>query len=574
MTIIGIDLGTTFSAASVVIDGKPQIIPLGNERIMPSVVGVSPDDKWLVGTPALNQWTLYPERTVRSIKRKMGTEESVLHGLAENPFRPEQISALILQQIQYFAVAHLQQDITQVVITVPAYFSDAERRATRLAGELAGLEVMRIINEPTAAALAYGMTDDSDAIALVYDLGGGTFDVSVVEMMAGVVDVRASHGDTKLGGDDFDERLAQWLTEQFEDRHNIDLRGNRQALARIRQAAENAKIALSDEPYTWVQEEYLAEKNGVPLHMEIEISRPQFVNLIDDLLNRTLESVARVLEDSEIEQPDHVMLVGGSTYIPAVRERITDYLGVSPRFDVNPSEAVALGAGIQGAIIEGIDIDAILIDITPFSLGIAIAEVLSFGGVIDDRYKVLIPRNSTIPTVQKEVFTTLHPDQTSVKIEVYQGEQMVASENTLLGEFTFDNLQPENPTEVAKFTVQFDLDMNGILNVQAVDRGSKQKTGITVHADHHQVSQRDLSSEPLPDVHFDFDAYDLEVNVELIPEELKHEADVLLNRAHTVDSDALANEIQAVKQALNTYDSDMLQGALEDLSDALFELED
>ncbi len=573
MTIIGIDLGTTFSAASLVADGKPYIIPLGHERIMPSVVGVAPDDTWLVGTPALNQWTLYPERTVRSIKRKMGTEETVLHGLAEKPFHPEQISALILQQIKRFAESHLQQEITQAVITVPAYFSDAERRATRLAGELAGLEVMRIINEPTAAALAYGMIDDSDEIALVYDLGGGTFDVSVVEMMDGVVDVRASHGDTQLGGDDFDERLAQWLTTQFEQQHQVDLRGNRQAQARIRQAAEDAKIALSDDPYTWVQEEYLAEKNGVPLHMEIEVSRAQFISLIDDLIDKTLESVERVLEDSDIDQPDHVMLVGGSTYIPAVRERITDFLGVSPRFDVNPSEAVALGAGIQGAIIEGQDIDAILVDITPFSLGIAVAEWMPFGDVIPDRYKVLIPRNSTIPTTQKEVFHTLHPEQTSVKIEVYQGERMVASENTLLGEFVFEDLKPEKQGELAEVIVQFDFDVNGILEVQALDRGSQQTTGITVRADHQQVSQRDLSSEALPDVYFDDDFDNLEESRTPISEGMAHEAEVLLQRARSLDADALADEIGEVEHALNMNDGDLLQDALEDLSNALFDLE-
>ena len=579
MTIIGIDLGTTFSAVSVVADGKPQIIPLGNDRIMPSVVGVSPDDKWLVGTPALNQWTLYPERTVRSIKRKMGTEETVLHGLAEKPFRPEQISALILQHMKRFSEAYLQQDITQAVITVPAYFSDAERRATRLAGELAGLEVMRIINEPTAAALAYGMTVDADEIALVYDLGGGTFDVSVVEMMAGIVDVRASHGDTQLGGDDFDERLAQWLLEQFENQHAIDLRGNRQALARIRQAAEDAKIALSKDPFVWVKEEYLAEKNGMPLHMEIEVSRVQFISLIDDLLDRTLDSVEQVLKDSDIEQPDHVMLVGGSTYIPAVRERITDFLGVSPRFDVNPSEAVALGAGIQGAIIEGIDIDAILVDITPFSLGIAIAEMMTFGGVIPDRYKVLIPRNSTIPTTQKEAFATLHPEQTEVKVEVYQGEHPTASDNTLLGAFVFDNLKPKSSGELATFTVQFDLDVNGILNVQAVDRGSQQQTDITVRVDRQQVSQRDLSSEALPDVYLDFDEADddqedMTDDVTPITDTMQREADILIARARELDANALQDNIKAVEGALGAQDGADLQVALEALSDALFDLED
>jgi molecular chaperone DnaK len=567
MTIIGIDLGTTFSATSVVRDGKPHIIPISNQRILPSVVGVSGDNKWLVGTPALNQWTLYPERTVRSIKRKMGTDETILLGQEQKAYRPEQISALILQAIKQAAQHHLSEDVTQAVITVPAYFTDVQRRATRLAGEIAGLEVMRIINEPTAAALAYGMTTDSDEIALVYDLGGGTFDVSLVEMSGGIVDVRASHGNTQLGGDDFDHLLAQWLIEQFEDEHGIDLRGNRQAQARIQRAAEQAKIALSAEPYTWVREEYLAEKQGTPLHLEIEVSRAQFISLIEDLILKTLDSVDRVLEDSQIEKPDHVMLVGGSTYIPAVREMLTDHLGVSPRHDVNPSEGVALGAGIQGAIIEGAEIDTILVDVTPFSLGIAIAEFLPLGYVVDDRLKVLIPRNSTVPVTQKEVFSALHPQQTSAKIEVYQGERLIASENTLLGEFVFENLQPESVGDVAKVTVQFDLDINGILKVQAVDRGSQKAESITVRAEHTHMSQKDLRSQPLPDITHDMEAT-------TISDDIRREAEVLLKRARQVDAKALKDEIDAVDMALNEDDTDGLRDALEDLSDALFDLED
>jgi molecular chaperone DnaK len=571
MTIIGIDLGTTFSAASVVIDGKPQIIPLDNDSIMPSVVGVSPDDKWLVGTPALNQWTAYPERTIRSIKRKMGTDATIIISQQEQAYRPEQISALILQKIKRDAEAYLNQDINEAVITVPAYFSDAQRRATRLAGELAGFDVKRIINEPTAAALAYGMTAESDEIALIYDLGGGTFDVSLVEMSGGIIDVLASHGDTELGGDDFDKRLANWLIEQFEEKHDIDLTDNRQAQARIRQAAEQAKIELSTEAYAWVREEYLAEKEGVPLHMEIEVSRRQFERLIMDLLEQTLESVNHVLEDSDIEQPDHVMLVGGSTYIPAVRELLMTYLDVTPRHDVDPSEAVALGAGIQGAIIEGKEIDAILVDVTPFSLGIAIAEFMPTGHVIGDRFKILIPRNTTIPVTQKEIFTALYPDQTSVKIEVYQGERLVASENTLLGEFFFENLEQETPHEPPKFVVQFDLDVNGILKVEAVDRGSNQSTGITVRAEHHQVNQRELLSESLPDVDYEF--VDTPDDSPDISPELHREADVLLRRAKEIDAAALAGEIAAVETALNVNDGDALQDALEELSDALFDLE-
>jgi molecular chaperone DnaK len=357
-------------------------------------------------------------------------------------------------------------------------------------------------------------------------------------------------------------------------------RSNRQAHARVRRAAEQAKIALSAEPFVWVREEYLAEKNGAALHMEIEVSRAQFISLIEDLLMLTLDSVDRVLKDGGIEQPEHVMLVGGSTYIPAVRDIITEHLGVTPRHDVNPSEAVALGAGIQGAIIEGQPLDVILVDVTPFSLGIAIAEVLPMGYMVEDRYKVLIPRNSTIPVTQKEAFTTVHPAQTSVKIEVYQGERAIASENTLLGEFIFSNLKPEKDDEEAQFTVQFDLDLNGILKVQAVDRGSQKSEAITVRAEHHRVSQQELSSETLPDFDvLDDDDYDDEDDDEAedvaeVSDGMRREAEVLLTRARQVAAKQLADEIAAVKAALSDNDADTLQDALEDLSDALFDLED
>src|SRR6266849_6058875 len=370
MTIIGIDLGTTFSAVSTVYDGTPVLLPNGHERIVPSVVGVSPDGKWLVGTPALNQYILYPNQTVRSIKRLMGTDQVI--PLGGYDLTPPEISALILREMKRIADANLGKDVTQAVITVPAFFNNAQRQATTTAGQIAGLEVLRIINEPTAAALAFGLGTHTDQTALVYDLGGGTFDVSLVEIANGVIDVRASHGDTHLGGDDFDERLAQFLLKQFEEEHGIDLRQNPQALARIRRAAEQAKIDLSSNLFAWVREEYLAEKRGVPLHLEVEISREQVVSLIQDLLVRTIESVERVLDEGEIETPDTVLLVGGSTYIPAVWQMVAEQTGVQPRQDVPPSEAVALGAGVQGAIIAGDPIDAILVDVSPHALGVAV----------------------------------------------------------------------------------------------------------------------------------------------------------------------------------------------------------
>lgn len=568
MSIIGIDLGTTFSAVSVVQNGEPVIIPVGDAPIMPSVIGLSPEGRWLVGQPALNQWALYPDQTVRSIKRKMGSDERV--SLGDQTYTPPQISAMILRALKVAAEQHLNDTVEQAVITVPAYFSDQQRQATVDAGKIAGLEVMRIINEPTAAALAYGMDHNYSEVALVYDLGGGTFDVSLVELTDGIVDVRASHGNTQLGGDDFDERLADWLRQQFETQHGIDLRGNRQALARIHRAAEQAKIELSKEPFTWVREEYLAQKRDEPLHMEIEVSRALFISLIEDLLESTLDSVDRVMADAQLDAPDHVMLVGGSTYIPTIWEMIADHTGVTPRQDVNPSEAVALGAGIQGAIIAGEPIEAILVDVTPRSLGISIAEIMPFGGMVPDRLKVLIPRNSTIPTSQREVFHTTYPGQTKAQIEVYQGENPIASENTLLGEFLFENLIPERDSGLASVTVQFDIDVSGILKVTAIDRSSGRENGIEVQASRQQLSHADIQSARLALPEF--------APVPEIDPALLRETELLLARANTVleqtDEPALHDAIADVVTQLEMGDEDLLRSALDDLTDVLFDLDD
>lgn len=569
MTIIGIDLGTTFSAVGIVRDGKPLILPVGNDAIMPSVVATAPDGRWLIGQPALNQWTLHPETTIRSIKRKMGTQETVL--LNGQTFTPPQISALILQALKASSEAHLGEPVTQAVITVPAYFSDAQRQATRDAGSIAGLEVVRILNEPTAAALAYGLEDSTDQVALVYDLGGGTFDVSLVEFSAGVVDVKASHGNTQLGGDDFDERLARWLTEQFEAQHGVDLRGDVRVLARIRRAAEQAKIALSADPFVQVREEYLMQKGGVPLHLEVEISRPQFITLIDDLLESTKVSMERVLKDSQIARPDQVLLVGGSTYIPAVWDLVASFTGITPRQDVNPSEAVALGAGIQAAIIAGEPIDAILVDVTPFSLGISVAELSMMGQVFDGRFKALIHRNTTIPTTQREVFTALHAGQNKAEIEVYQGESPIAANNTLLGKFLFENMVAETPGGIPRVTVEFDIDVNGMLTVNVIDRGSGKSEAITVKASRQRLSQSEIQSAQLelPET-FSSAAVNL-------PTDLLREAESLLARATMLEdqneNDELNAAIEQVTDALDFGDEDGLRAGLEELTDILYDLE-
>ncbi len=485
--IIGIDLGTTNSGVAIVQNGRPTMLTNGVERIIPSVVSYASDGKWLVGTPARNQYVLDPDNTVASIKRQMGTATKVTMG--GKTFTPPEVSALILRNLKQIAAHHLEEPVTDAVITVPAYFSDAQRQATRDAGRIAGLNVRRIINEPTAAALVYGLNLEEDKLVLVYDLGGGTFDVSLVELMGGIVEVRATHGDTQLGGDDFDLLLAEYVADWFEDEYEVDLRLDRRAWARLLRAAENAKMDLSSKPYTWLKEAYIVEKDGVPLHLEYEVSRADFEAEIADLLARTLESIERVLADGEVDadELDQVLLVGGSTRIPAVWELVAEATGLNPQATINPDEAVALGAAVQAAIIAGDPIDAILVDVTPHSLGIAVAEHRFSGELIPDRYRVLIHRNTTIPVTKEEKFHTVHPSQEAIQIEVYQGEKPVASQNTLLGQFKITGLKAAMPGDLAEVTVQFDFDLDGILHVVARDRHTDSEAELTLQASTTQL---------------------------------------------------------------------------------------
>jgi molecular chaperone DnaK len=486
--IIGIDLGTTFSAAAIVRDGVPAILPSDDERIIPSVVGLAPDGSLLVGTPARNQYALYPERTVRSIKRQMGRAATV--ALGERSATPQQISALILRELRRTAEAQLGQPVARAVITVPAYFSDAARQATREAGEIAGFTVERIINEPTAAALAYGLDRAGERqLVAVYDLGGGTFDVSIIELDSGVIEVRASHGNAQLGGDDFDERLRELLIERFEAAHGVSPREDRRAMARLLRAAEAAKITLSSRPLARVQEEYLLTVEGRPLHLDVEVERGEFEAAISDLLDGTLEAVDAALRDAGLaaDDLDQVLFVGGSTRIPLVRELVREHTGIEPALAINPDEAVALGAAVQAAIIAGEPLDAILVDVTPHSLGIEVAE-LQLGRIVPDHYSVIIPRNTTIPTSRAEEYSALHPGQTAIDLKVYQGERSTASQNTLLGEFRFEQLRPEAPGLPPRITVQFDFDLNGIVHVSAVDRGSGKAINASVRAAHTRLS--------------------------------------------------------------------------------------
>jgi len=586
-TIIGIDLGTTYSATAALHDGVPQIVPHGDERIMPSVVGLTPQDALLIGTPARNQYVLYPTRTVRSIKRQMGQEVRVT--LGDREYSPQEISALILRELKQSAEQQLREPVERAVITVPAYFSDAARQATREAGELAGFTVERIINEPTAAALAYGLDrGDEQHLVAVYDLGGGTFDVSVVELDAGVVEVRASHGNTQLGGDDFDERLVEHLVERFVAEHGIDPRDDRRALARLTRAAEQAKIALSSQPLAQVREEYLLSSGSRPLHLDIEIAREEFEELIEDLIEGTLQSFDAALADAGItaEQLDNILLVGGSTRIPLVQRMLYEHTGIEPVMAINPDEAVALGAAVQAAIIAGEPIEAILVDVTPHSLGIAVAE-LEFGQIIPDRYSVIIPRNTTIPTSRSEIYSALHPDQRAIEVKIYQGEQPIASQNTSLGEFLFEDLRPEAPGQPPRVTVQFDFDVDGILHVSAVDRGSGKQARTSVRAAHTRLTPAEITAirgdlEALELAGWDSEEWE-DIGDQEQPggasPEMSMETIGLLTRAHRAletnpANAALRETIERLRQAVQRDDRDAIAADSEALLDILYELEE
>ncbi|TAK31711.1 MAG: heat-shock protein Hsp70 [Chloroflexota bacterium] len=481
---VGIDLGTTYSLVAAVRHGRPEVLAYHGETLLPSVVGFGPSGELLVGTPARNQLIVSPERTVRSIKRKMGSAERVR--LGDREFTPQEISAFILRELKRRAEQVLGEPVRQAVITVPARFSDAQRQATRDAGEIAGLEVVRIINEPTAAALAYGIDRAGSCRALVYDLGGGTFDVSAIELSHGVVEVRASHGDPFLGGDDFDARLVDKLTALIENRYQVHPRNDRRAMARLTAAAERAKIQLSDIPYATVREEHILKR----VHFEQEVSREEFEGLIEDLIKRTLDAIDGALADAgwRPKDLDTVLLVGGSTRIPRVAELVHSHLGIVPRSEIHPDEAVALGSAVQGAIIAGEPIDAVLVDICPYSLGIQTYAVV-VGVEVPNRFSVVIPRKTAIPCSKTERFFTLYPDQDRVLVRVFQGEGYTVDQNTFLGEFEFTGISPNPSGGQREVLVGFDYDVDGIVHITAHDRFTKRKAGINVTGPKGRLSE-------------------------------------------------------------------------------------
>ncbi|QEP44828.1 heat-shock protein Hsp70 [Ectothiorhodospiraceae bacterium BW-2] len=475
-TIIGIDLGTTNSEVAVVEHGKVTVIQDQHSSVVPSVVGLDDNNQLLIGEAAKNQYLLYPERTIRSIKRRMGEEVSL--PLGEQSYSPAEISAMILRHLKGLAESYLGETISKAVITVPAYFSDAQRQATREAGEIAGLEVVRIINEPTAAALAYE-PQQSRSRVLVYDLGGGTFDVSVVNMEQDVVEVLSSHGNNHLGGDDFDQAVVDYLLEYLKDEHDLEISADRKAMARINRAAENAKIALSDQPYITIAEEYLTEKEGQPFHLSLEFSRHKFNELINDYIVETLDATHTALKDAglTVSDIDKILLVGGSTKSPVIRERLYSEFGLEAHGEINPDLCVATGAAVQAGLIGHADISTILVDITPYSYGTSCLGELD-GQLSNDLYIPIIRKNSALPINKSEVFYTNVDNQETILVDVYQGESRHASENDLIGEFHVHGLQKVpsgNP-----IIINFDLDLNGILNVTAKEKSSGLSKSITI----------------------------------------------------------------------------------------------
>ena len=566
--IIGIDLGTTNSCVAVMEGGEPVVIPNAEgARTTPSVVAFTKNGERLVGQVAKRQAVTNPDRTIISIKRDMGTDRRI--NIDGKDYTPQDISAMILMKLKADAEAYLGETVTQAVITVPAYFSDSQRQATKDAGRIAGLEVLRIINEPTAAALAYGLDKDDSHKILVYDLGGGTFDVSLLEIGDGVFEVLATNGNTRLGGDDFDQRIIDYLAAEFKKENNIDLKADRMALQRLKEAAEKAKIELSGVMSTNINLPFITADATGPKHLDITLTRAKFDELTRDLVDATVAPMQNALRDAGLtaNEVDRVILVGGSTRIPAVQEAVRKMVGKEPYRNINPDECVAIGAAIQGGVLGGEVKDVLLLDVTPLSLGIE-----TMGGV----FTRLIDRNTTIPCTKSQIFSTAADGQTSVEVHVLQGEREMAAGNKTLGRFQLTGIAPA-PRGVPQIEVTFNIDRNGIVNVSAKDlgTGNEQKVTITssTNLTEDEINQRVKEAEQYAaEDKKRREAIDTRNNADQIVYQTEKTVKDLGDKISADDKATIEKKTEAVKEALKGTDDEMIKAATDDLAKVSMEI--
>ena len=565
---IGIDLGTTNSCVSVIEGGEPVVIANAEgSRTTPSVVAFSKDGERMVGQVAKRQAITNPERTVSSIKREMGTAYKV--NIDGKSYTPQEISAMILQKLKADAEAYLGETVTQAVITVPAYFTDAQRQATKDAGKIAGLDVKRIINEPTAAALSYGVDKENDQKVMVYDLGGGTFDVSIIEMGDGVQEVLATAGNNRLGGDDFDKRIIDWMVQSFRTETGIDLSSDKMAMQRLKEAAEKAKIELSGVTTSSINLPFITADQTGPKHLDLTLTRAKFNELTADLVEATMGPVRSALSDSglQIGQIDKVLMVGGSSRIPAVQEAVQKLIGKEPFKGINPDECVAIGASIQAGVLGGEVDGLLLLDVTPLSLGVE-----TMGGVMTK----IIDRNTTIPTKKSQIFSTAADNQTQVEINVLQGEREFARDNKQLGLFALTGIAPAM-RGIPQIEVTFDIDANGIVNVSAKDLGTGKEQKITIS------SSTNMSKEDIDKAVKDAEQYAAEdkkrreeVDAKNEAENLAYQAEKLVNESGDKLADAdkttINTKVAAVKDAISKNDISLINAAKEDLQKAVYEV--